>query len=103
MIDYQQIQIDYAKAYADKSRIFFIEKYFSTFNQDTGKNSPFILFPRQKVFLKSLAENPATIAIKHRQCRNYNNIICLDCSTNGVFYERKSRSRSMHCEPSEAC
>ncbi len=68
MIDYQQIQIEYAKSFMDKSRIYFIEKYLSTFNATAGRLTPFMLFPRQKVFLKSIAENAASIAIKHRQC-----------------------------------
>lgn len=68
MIDFEQIQLDYAECYADKTRIKFIEKFLSTFNASAGKMTPFTLFPRQKVFLKSLAENKASIAIKHRQC-----------------------------------
>ena len=58
---------EYALSYADKSRIYFIEKYLSTFNADEGKKTPFHLFPRQKAFLKSIAENGRSIAIKHRQ------------------------------------
>lgn len=68
IVDYNKIMEDYATAYADKSRIFFIEKYLSTFNATAGRLTPFVLFPRQKVFLKSIADNPASIAIKHRQC-----------------------------------
>jgi hypothetical protein len=52
----------------DTSRVYFIEKYLSTFNASAGRSTPFTLFPRQKVFLQSIAENPASIAIKHRQC-----------------------------------
>ena len=68
IIDYNKMMEDYAKAYADKTRIFFIEKYLSTYNASAGRMTPFMLFPRQKVFLKSITENPASIAIKHRQC-----------------------------------
>ena len=68
IIDYNKMMEDYAKAYADKTRIFFIEKYLSTYNASAGRMTPFMLFPRQKVFLKSIADNPASIAIKHRQC-----------------------------------
>ena len=35
---------EYVKAYTDKSRIYFIEKYLSTFDGTEGKNVPFILF-----------------------------------------------------------
>ena len=68
MIDFEQMQTDYAVCYADKTRIKFIEKYLSTFNANAGRMTPFKLFPRQKIFLKSIANNKASIAIKHRQC-----------------------------------
>ena len=68
MIDILQYQRDYAACYADTSYITFIEKYLSTFNASEGKLMPFITFPRQKVFLKSIDENKCSIAIKHRQC-----------------------------------
>ena len=58
---------EYLKCYHDKSRIYFIENYLSTYNADTRKEVPFKLFPRQKVFLRSIVENQNTIAIKHRQ------------------------------------
>ena len=67
MLDYEQIATEYAKSYSDKSRIYFIEHYLSTMDAGAGKQVPFNLFPRQKVFLQSLAENKASIAIKHRQ------------------------------------
>lgn len=67
MLDYQVIAEEYAKSYVDKSRIYFIEKYLSTFNANVGKKSQFLLFPRQKAFLHSLADHKASIAIKHRQ------------------------------------
>lgn len=67
ILNMQEMAMDYAKSYADKTRIYFIEKYLSTFNASAGKLMPFNLFPRQKAFLKSLAENKASIAIKHRQ------------------------------------
>jgi hypothetical protein len=59
---------DYAQCYADKSRITFIEKYFSTFNATKGKKTQFHCFPRQRAFLKALAENRNVVAIKPRQC-----------------------------------
>ena len=67
ILDMEKVMQDYAMAYKDKTRITFIEKYLSTFNASAGKLTPFNLFPRQKAFLKSLAENKASIAIKHRQ------------------------------------
>ena len=42
MIDIQTIAEEYARSYADKSRIYFIEKYLSTFNANVGKTIPII-------------------------------------------------------------
>ena len=67
MINAQEMALQYAQAYSDKTRIYFIEKYLSTFNATAGKLTPFVLFPRQKAFLRSLSEYKASIAIKHRQ------------------------------------
>lgn len=64
MVNYAQ---EYAKCLYDKSRTYFIENFLSTFDATVGKEVPFILFPRQKAFLQSLANNNNTIAIKHRQ------------------------------------
>lgn len=60
-------QDEYLKCYRDKSRIYFIETYLSTYNADMHKEVAFKLFPRQKVFLNSIVSNQNTIAIKHRQ------------------------------------
>lgn len=66
--DFAQMQRDYALCYADKSRIKFIETYLSTFNATKGKKTQFHCFPRQRAFLKALAENRNVVAIKPRQC-----------------------------------
>lgn len=58
---------EYRHCFQDKTGRYFIEHYLSTFNADVVKETPFILFPRQLAFLKSLQNNPNTIAIKHRQ------------------------------------
>ena len=68
LLSYEDMALEYMKCYEDKSRIYFIEHYLSTFNADVRKTTPFLLFPRQKVFLRTVAEKPNTIAIKHRQC-----------------------------------
>ena len=65
MIDIQQ---EYYKCLTDKSRIYFIENYLSTFNADERKEVPFRLFPRQKVFLKTVATHSNCVSVKHRQC-----------------------------------
>ena len=63
-MDYRE---EYYKCFIDKTRKYFIENYLSTFDADKRKDVPFIVFPRQNEFLKSLCENSNTIAIKHRQ------------------------------------
>lgn len=62
------IREEYVKCFQDKSRIYFIENYLSTFNAMERKDVPFITFPRQKVYLRSAAKYNNLIAIKHRQC-----------------------------------
>ena len=62
------IKQEYIKCYTDKTRVYVIENYLSTFNAMERKDVPFKVFPRQKVYLKSVAENSNTISIKHRQC-----------------------------------
>ena len=59
---------EYVKCLSDKSRIYFIENYLSTFNADERKEVPFKLFPRQKVYLKTLVGNDNIVTVKHRQC-----------------------------------
>ena len=58
---------EYRRCFQDKTGRYFIENYLSTFNADVVKETPFILFPRQLAFLKSLQINSNTNAIKHRQ------------------------------------
>lgn len=67
MLDFEEIQREYAKCLLDKSRVYFIEHFLTTNNANERKITPFTLFPRQKVFCQSLGENQNTIAIKHRQ------------------------------------
>ena len=65
MINYQH---EYLKCFKDKTRIYFIENYLSTFNADERKEVPFRLFPRQKVYLNAIVENSNVVTVKHRQC-----------------------------------
>jgi len=64
MLNYKE---EYIKCFQDKTRIYFIENYLSTFNAMERKEVPFKLFPRQKAYLHSCAEYCNTIAKKHRQ------------------------------------
>lgn len=58
---------EYIKCFQDKTRIYFIENYLSTFNAMERKEVPFKLFPRQKAYLQSCMKYSNTIAKKHRQ------------------------------------
>lgn len=60
-------QSEYIKCYQDKTRIYFIENYLYTFNAMERSEVPFILFPRQKVYLKACAEYDEIISVKCRQ------------------------------------
>lgn len=60
-------QEEYIKCYKDKTRIYFIESYLSTFNATEGKETPFKLFPRQKEYLRSCAEYSEVVSLKPRQ------------------------------------
>lgn len=64
MLNYRD---EYLKCYQDKTRIYFIENYLSTFNAMEMSEVQFKLFPRQKVYLHSCAENSETVSIKCRQ------------------------------------
>lgn len=68
MIDPKEFAQEYIKCYSDKSRIYFIEHYLTTFDGTEGRDVPFILFPRQKVYCEAIANNEKIVSIKHRQC-----------------------------------
>ncbi|MDE5830175.1 MAG: terminase family protein, partial [Clostridia bacterium] len=59
---------EFIKCAQDKSRIYFIENYLSTFNADERKHVPFNLFPRQKVYLNTIVNSSNVVTVKHRQC-----------------------------------
>lgn len=61
-------QNEYIKCLKDKTRIYFIENYLSTFNADERKEVPFKLFPRQKVYLNTIVKSSNVVTVKHRQC-----------------------------------
>ena len=68
LYDVNELKKSYAIAYADKTRVYFLETFLSTFSATDGRKIPFKCFPRQKAFLKALAENRNIVAIKPRQC-----------------------------------
>lgn len=64
---FQEMAFDCVKSYNDKSRIYFIEKYLSTYDENKRKNVPLILLPKQKEFLYSIGYLSKTIAKKPRR------------------------------------
>ena len=58
---------EFKRMYQDASRISLIQGYFKTYDASNRKEVPFELFPRQKVFLKTLGDENEVIAVKHRQ------------------------------------
>jgi len=66
--DTEEMVRDYIECLQDESGIKFIEKYLYTFDATRGKKMPFMLFPRQRVFLETLAKNRNVVSIKPRQC-----------------------------------
>lgn len=64
MLNYKE---EYIRCFQDKTRIYFIENYLSTFNAMEMNEVPFKLFPRQKIYLHSCAEKSETVSIKCRQ------------------------------------
>jgi hypothetical protein len=68
IVDSEEMVRDYIECLQDESGIKFIEKYLYTFDATKGKKMPFMLFPRQRVFLEALAKNRNVVSIKPRQC-----------------------------------
>ena len=89
MTDFQEMAFDYVKSYSDKSRIYFIEKYLSTYDENKRKNVPLILFPKQKEFLHSIGDFSKTIAKKYRRC-GMTTILSAWAAAEMVFASRKS-------------
>ena len=68
MIDRNDLIQEYVKEYSDKSRVYFIENHFSTFDGTEGRNVPFMLFPKQREYCQAIADSNKIVTVKHRQC-----------------------------------
>jgi hypothetical protein len=81
----QEKQIEeYIKCFEDKTRIYFIENYFKTYDASRGIDVAFKLFPKQKEFLVNIAENTSNIILKPRQS-GYSTVTCACIAANLVF------------------
>lgn len=68
MVDYQKLSEEYIKCYSDKSRIYMIKNYLSTYDGTQGKMVPFGLFPRQQELCRTLGGGQhSVVTTKSRQ------------------------------------
>ena len=67
MVDYNELSLEYAKCYQDKSRIYTIQNYLTTYDATKSKDVPFQLFPRQQDLCRTLGEANNVVTTKPRQ------------------------------------
>ncbi len=67
MLSQQEIIAEYHKCLKDKSRIYMIENYLTTYDATKNDTVPYRLFPKQKEYLVNLSENVNNITTKPRQ------------------------------------
>lgn len=67
MLTGKQIMEEWQKCYMDKSRIYMIENYLTTFDATQRDTVPFKLFPKQKELVHAFGTYPNNITTKPRQ------------------------------------
>jgi hypothetical protein len=67
MLTGKQITEEWKKCFVDKSRIYMIEHYLTTYDATQHNTVPFILFPKQKELVISLGQYSNNITTKPRQ------------------------------------
>src|ERR1035437_5198534 len=67
MLTGKQILVEWQKCYRDKSRIYMIENYFTTYDATINETVPFKLFPKQKELVTAFGKYPNNITTKPRQ------------------------------------
>ena len=67
MVDFQQLMLEYAKCYKDKSRIYMIQNFLKTYDATQRREVPFKLFPRQQDLCKALGTGNNVVTTKARQ------------------------------------
>ncbi len=67
MLTGKQIKEEYTKCLRDKSRIYMIENYLTTYDATKHETVPFKLFPKQKELVESFGKYPNNITTKPRQ------------------------------------
>ena len=61
MLTGKQIKEEYIKCLRDKSRIYMIENYLTTYDATKHETVPFKLFPKQKELVESFGKYPNNI------------------------------------------
>lgn len=79
MLTGKQIKEEYTKCLRDKSRIYMIENYLTTYDATKHETVPFKLFPKQKELVESFGKYPNNITTKPRQLyiNNHISFYCL--------------------------
>ena len=67
MLSQQEIISEYHKCLKDKTRIYMIENYLTTFDATKNNTVPYKLFPKQKEYLNNLSKHVENITTKPRQ------------------------------------
>ncbi|KAA6329190.1 hypothetical protein EZS27_021986, partial [termite gut metagenome] len=69
MITPEKIQDNLIRSYADRTGKFFIESFLATMSGEAGKVIPFVVFPRQFEFLKTVSDplKKNCVVLKYRQ------------------------------------
>ena len=67
MVDFQQLMLEYAKCYKDKSRIYMIQNFLKTYDATQRREVPFALFPRQQDLCRALGSGDNVVTTKARQ------------------------------------
>lgn len=67
MVDFDNLREIYLKCITDKSRIFMIKQFLTTYNEMEGKDVPFNLFPRQEDLCVALGNAKNVATTKPRQ------------------------------------
>lgn len=67
IIDWDELSKEYAKCFADKSRIYMIQNYLKTFDNTVKRDVPFNLFPKQQLLCHTLGDASSVVTTKYRQ------------------------------------
>ena len=67
MIDFNQLMLEYAKCYKDKSRVYMIQNFLKTYDATQRREIPFKLFPMQQKICQTIGSSNNAVMTKPRQ------------------------------------